>query len=109
MGRRYDANVDGRGLAAERCDHPLLQDAKNLRLHGDAHVADLIEKERSVRRLAECAEPIARRARECAAHMAEELALHEVVRYGRAIDRDKWLVAAHTVIMDGARDELLAG
>src|SRR5579863_810827 len=109
MGRRDDANGDRRRLAADRRDHSLLQGAKNLRLQGEAHIADLIKEERSVRRLAKGAEPIAGRARESAAHMAEELALHEIVRNGRAIDRDEWLVAAKTMIVDGARDELLAG
>ena len=49
MRRRDDAHVDGHAaVGAERLDHAFLEDAQELRLEPDVHVADLVEEERAL-------------------------------------------------------------
>ena len=78
MGRRDHANIDGNGLAANGRDDTLLQRPQNLRLHGNVHVADFVEKQRSVLGFAKRAFPVAHGARKRAANMTEQLAFHEL-------------------------------
>ena len=59
MGRRDHANIDGDRLAADRRDHALLQGPQDFRLHGERHVADLVEKERAAVGIAERARTVA--------------------------------------------------
>ncbi len=74
MGRRDHADVDGDGPAANGSDDALLQRAENLRLHGDVHVPDFIEKQGALLGFAKRSLPVADRARECAANVTEEFA-----------------------------------
>src|SRR6185436_10230637 len=84
------AAVDGVADAAELA---FLQKAKQLRLRGERQLADLVEKQRpAVCRLDQTG-AIAIRARERAAHVAEQLALDEVLRKRRAVDRGERLRA----------------
>ena len=53
--------------------------------------------------------PIAQRAGERALGVAEELALEQFARDRRAVDADQRPVAALAGLVDGARDQLLAG
>ncbi len=71
MGRRNDAHVDRDSLAAHWRHHALLKRAKDFGLHGQTHVADFVEEQRSTRSLAEGALAISRCAREGAPHMSE--------------------------------------
>ena len=109
MGRRDHANIHRNRLAANGRDDPLLQRPQDLRLHGDVHVADLIEKQRSVVGFAKRALPVTHGARKGAANMPEQLAFHELSRDRSAIDGDEQFAAAMTMIMNSARHELLAG
>ena len=109
MRRRDHANINGNGLAANRRDNTLLQGPQDLRLHGDVHVADLVEKQRSMLGFAKGALPVTHRACKGAANMAEQLAFHELGRDSSAIDGDERFAAAMTVVMNSARHELLAG
>jgi hypothetical protein len=59
MGRRDHANADGNGSAADRRNDALLQRAQDLRLHGDVHLADLVEKQGFMLGFAEGALPVA--------------------------------------------------
>ena len=52
---------------------------------------------------------IARRARERAAHVAEELALRQLARDGGAVDLDERAGRAAALLVDGLRRQLLAG
>ena len=48
MGRGDDAHVDlARALGAHRAHHAVLEHAEELGLHGEAHLADLVEEERA--------------------------------------------------------------
>src|ERR1700722_966395 len=109
MGRPDHANINRNGLAANRCDDTLLQGAQDLRLHGNVHVADLVEKQRSMLGFTKRALPVTHGAGKGAANMAKQLAFHELGRDCSTIDGDERFTAAMSVVMDGASHELLAG
>ena len=67
-------------VAADALDLALLQDAQQLGLHGQRHVADLVEEERAAARALELAAPLLGRAGERAGLVAEQLALDELAR-----------------------------
>ena len=73
-------------VAAEREDLARLQDAQELRLRLERHVADLVEEERPAVGELDEARLVAVGAAEGAAPVAEELALEQVVRDGGAVD-----------------------
>src|SRR5262249_51963993 len=106
--RRSDEARVERDLAVrpDRAHFALLQRAKQLRLHLERQLADLVEEQRSTVRLHE--ETIALRlgVRERAALVAEELALEQRRRHGRAVDRDERTVLAPALLMNRAGDEL---
>src|SRR5438309_2422135 len=84
--RRDDARVYGDRAGAAHASHlTLLEDAQQLRLRGRREVADRVEEQGAAARRLE--RPLAQRhgAREGAALVAEQLALHEVVGEGRAV------------------------
>ena len=60
-------------VAADPAYLPVLQDSQQLRLHGQRHVSDLVDKERGT--VAHLEEPLAARCRprKCARLVAEEL------------------------------------
>ena len=110
MRRGDDAHVAAhRHVAADALEHALLQHAQQLHLHGRAHVADLVEEQRAAFGDLEAA--LARRdgAGERALLVAEQLALEQVGGDRAAVDRHERALAARTEIMDGARDDFLAG
>src|SRR5205823_13177461 len=74
-----------------------------------AHVADLVEKQRSAVGLANASGAIACGTGKSSLHMPEELAFEELGGNGRAIDRDERFPAACAVLMQRARDHFLAG
>ena len=87
VGRRDHAHVDvARLIGADRAHLADRERAQQLGLHGDADLADLVEEQRAAIGAAE--QPLARvGAREGAAHVAEQLALGEVLRQRGAVDR----------------------
>src|SRR5258706_5332756 len=108
MSRGQHAHVDRDGLAAaDRLDLLLLDDAQELGLQRERQLADLVEEQRAAVRLAE--QPALRlvRAGECAAAVAEQLALDERRLQRRAVDRDQ-RAAAPGLPVQLARDALLA-
>jgi hypothetical protein len=85
-----------------------LEDAQQLRLQGERHLADLVEEE--VPPFACATRPVgAAGVGEGAAGMAEELAFEQGLRDGGAIDRDEGAVLPPAALVEGARDELLPG
>ena len=90
VGRREHAHVhpDAR-RAADRLDDLLLQHAQHLGLRLQAHVADLVEEERAAVGELELAAPVGDRAGERAAHVAEQLALDQLLGDRRAVDLDE--------------------
>ena len=92
-----------------RSNSALLQDAQELDLEGERHLADLVEEERAAVRAARSLPLVARvRAGEGAALVAEELALEQGLGDRAAVDRHERPVGSRAVRVDRARDELLA-
>src|SRR3989475_9896325 len=108
--RRDDARVYGDRAGAAHASHlTLLEDAEQLRLRGRREVADLVEEQGAAARRLE--RPLAHRhgAREGAALVAEQLALHEVVGEGRAVQGDEGPGRSATQPVQVSGYHLLAG
>ncbi len=105
--RRDHAHVDGERPGAAHAHHlALLEHAEHLGLHGEAHVADLVEEEGpAVRPLDEPRALLD--ARRHAAFDAEKLALEQRLGQRRAVDGDERSAAAAAVMVERARDQLL--
>ena len=88
------------GVAVERTEE--------LRLRVERQISDLVEEERAALGLLEGAAASRVRARERALLVAEELALDELARDARHVDRDERLVLARRERVERLRDELLA-
>jgi hypothetical protein len=86
-----------------------LEHAEQFRLHGERHLADLVEEDRAAARRFEEAAVILGRAGERAAAVAEELALEQGLGDRGAVDGEERLVGARRGAVDAARHELLAG
>ena len=99
MRRCDDTRGGAHRLAADRRDHLLLQSPEDLCLHRKRHVADLIEKQRSILGIPERARAVAGRSRERALHMAEQLAFEQVRGDGGAVDRNERALFAPAVIV----------
>src|SRR5256886_9791691 len=99
-------NRDGAG-PAQPLDLTLLCGTQDLRLQREAHVDDFIEKHRAARRLLEAANFAGDRAGERALLMPEQLALEQVLRNRRAVDRDERSGRLGAVQVDGAGYDLL--
>jgi hypothetical protein len=90
-----------------RVTDAVLQHAQHLRLRRQAHVADLVEEERSAVRLLEFPGAIRHGAGERALHVAEQLALDQL-RWDRgAVHLDERRLRARALRVDRARHELL--
>src|SRR5205814_2092406 len=108
--RRDEAEVDGFRLApAHRLDLALLQDAEQLALQRQRHIADLVEEERAAAGELEATLPRLRRAGEGAFHMPEQLRLEQVLRDRGAVHGDERSQRASRQPMHRLRDELLPG
>ena len=109
VGRRDHPHVDLPGLvAADALERALLQGAQQLGLQARAHRADFVEEQRAAVRLLQPPRPTGERAGERAPDVPEQLRLEQRVRNGAAVDRHQPLVAARTVVVDGARHQFLA-
>src|SRR5262249_50430962 len=95
--------------ASHALDLALLDRAQQLRLEVESQVADLVEKQRAARRELELAQLLLDRAGERAALVAEQRAFDELVRNRRHVDRDERRVAAARLLVQQARQQLLAG
>ncbi len=80
-------------LAAERAERPLLQHAQQLGLRGRRHLGDLVEEQRAAVGEFEAALAARDGAGERALLVAEQLALEQRVRDGRAVERHERLPA----------------
>ena len=110
VGGRDDPDVDlDRLRRADGQDLLRLDRAQQLRLEPERHVADLVEEDRAAPRAAEEALLRRDRAGERAAHVAEELALEQVLRDRGAVDGQEDALRDLAEVVDGARDDLLAG
>ena len=110
VGRRDDAHVDFDGAA--RADRPhlaFLQHAQQLDLQRRRHLADFVEEHRAGVRGLEHALGVGDRAGERALDVAEELGFEQRFGERAAVDRHERPARAVAVLMNGARDQLLAG
>src|SRR5438477_5647008 len=90
-------------------DFPFLNRAQDLALQHEAHVADLVEKQRSTARAFEAADLACDGAGERTFLMPEQLALEQILRNRGAVHGDERLGAAWPVRVNRPRDELFAG
>ena len=94
--------------AADARDLPVLDRAEDLRLRPRRHVADLVEEERPAVGLLPLALAVLEGARERPLHVAEELALDELLGDRGAVDLDERARGARRGAVQRPRDELLA-
>ena len=107
--RRDDADADAdRLLAADALQLAVLQDAEQLRLRRLVQVADLVEEDRPAVGQLEPAAPQRRRAGERPLLVAEQLALDQLGRDGRAVDLDERPGRERTLPMDVRGEQFLA-
>jgi hypothetical protein len=95
--------------AAHPLELPLLEHAQELGLELGPQVADLVEIERTALGQLEASEPPLVGVGERAALVAEQLGLEQRGRDRRARDGDERLAGPAAVVVDRARDHLLAG
>jgi hypothetical protein len=86
----------------------LLENAQQALLHGEAHLADLVQEERAAMRGFDDADAVAYGAGERTTRVAEEFALEERFGERTAVDGDEGCVATVRQPMDSARHQLLA-
>ena len=104
-----DAHVAlARDVAADALVDSFLQDAQQLHLHRQAHVADLVEEQRAALGDLEAALAGGDRAGERALLVAEQFGLEQLGGNGAAVDGDERTLAARAERMDGARGDLLS-
>src|SRR5438270_3439630 len=110
VGRRHDAGVHRAGPARPQARHrALLQRAEELRLQVERQLDDVVEQERATVGQLEFPRAAARAgAGECPGLVAEELALEQLPRNRRAVDRDERAVAPRPAAVDRLREDLLA-
>jgi len=103
-----DARVhDERARAAQPLEAPVLEHAQELRLEPRREVADLVEEDRAAAGQLEAARPTRRGAREGAALVAEELALHQRGGERGAVHVDEGAVPATGARVQRPRHEPL--
>src|SRR5207244_10341740 len=106
-GDNADIRLD-RLVAANALERSGLQHAQNLRLRRQRHVADFVEKNRAFVALLELADALGGGASERSLFVAEQLAFQQIFRNRGAVDRQERLGAAPAVMVNRARDQLLA-
>ena len=102
-------STDLLGAPAEAAEAALLQHAQQLDLRRRRHLADLVEEQRAAVRQLEAALPPIGRAGEGALLVAEDFALEQRLGNRGAVDGDERKAGARAQLVDGLRDQLLAG
>ncbi len=102
-----DAHVAlARDVAADALIDALLQDAQQLHLHRQTHVADLVEEQRAALGDFESSLAGGDGAGEGALLVTEQFALEELGGNGAAVDGDEGTLTARTRGVNGARGDL---
>ncbi|MNL66120.1 hypothetical protein D3C87_1905380 [compost metagenome] len=110
MRRRDNAHVHRHDpRATHRGDLAFLQDAQDLGLGCQRHVADFIQEQRAALGFAKAAGAVAGGAGISAFDVAEQFAFHQLDGNRGAIDGHERSRATRAVAMQGARDQFLAG
>ena len=109
VGRSEDAEVDrDRRGPAEPHELALLERTLELRLHGQRQITDLVHEEGARVGLLQQSAPLGDRAGERTGLVAEELALEQRLRDGRALDRHERTARTRGCGVQRACDQLLA-
>src|SRR5437762_3795006 len=98
-----------RAIAAETFEFLLLKDAQQLGLKFQRNVTGFIEEERAAVGQLEAADFLIDGPGECATLMSEEFGFEKPGGDGGAIDLDESAISARTEVVNGAREEFLAG
>ena len=107
IGRREHARIDRDRAVPTHTRHlPFLQHTKQFGLRSGRQVTDLVQEQRAPRRRLECTFPHAGRSGERAAFVPEQLALDQVLRQRRAVDRQKRTRAGLAQPMQLPRNQL---
>src|SRR4051794_12697891 len=100
VGRTEDADVHAeRVVLADAAEFARFEEPEQLHLHALVELADLVEEERAA--VGHLEQPLAVGVGpgERTATVAEELALHEVLGQGAAVDRDERLAGASALVV----------
>src|SRR5436190_6564639 len=86
IGRRHDTNIDSTGpIVADSLEFTFLENPQELCLKDEGYFADLVQEQRSAVGELEPTRAVLVRSGERATHMAEKLALEELLRNRRAV------------------------
>jgi hypothetical protein len=109
MRRCHHADVGvAAGMAADRIERPVFQDAQQLHLEARAHLADLVEEDRSPVGELEAPGAGGNGAGEGPANVTEQLALQQLLRDRATVHRNEAAARAARQVVERARDQLLA-
>src|SRR5690554_514600 len=109
VGRGEDAAIDADLLGGTDGAHlSLLQNAQQFDLHRLAELADFVEENRATRGGLKKSLLVGEGTGEGAFFMPEKLTFDEVFGDSAAVDGQKWKFRARTLLMNRARDQLLA-
>ncbi len=110
VGRGQNADIDAnRFRSAHPLDFSLLQDAQNLGLRGQGHVADFVQEDGASVAELEFSQTLAGGPGERALFVAKQFTLDQIVGNRCAVDGDERLGGPMTVFPDRASNEFLAG
>ncbi len=109
MSRHYHAHVHAHWSRSANALHlALFQNPQQLGLHDGRHVADLIQKQRPAMRLLELPAVTRRCPSERSLLVPEQLALDQLARHRRAVQRDERFFAPRAAVVNRTRDQFLA-
>ena len=107
--RRHDPDIHGpRSVVADALDFSLFENAQELHLRGQGHLAHFIEEQSSPISELELAFTVGRRTGERTPDMTEQLALDRPFRHPAAVERHEPLVGTLGQVVDRPGDQLLA-
>jgi hypothetical protein len=110
VGRRNDADI---GFQQPRAPQPLelalLQDAQELGLRRQTHLADFVQEQHAACRQFDLSRLGLLRTRERAAFVAEQFRFEQLLRQRGTVQRDEWAVASARRAMNEAGDDFLPG
>ena len=110
VGRCDDAHINrDLGNATHTIELAFRHDPEQPALQIVRHVSDLVQKQRSLFRLLKSADAALIGTGESPFFVTEQFGFKQISGDGRCIDRDKYLVASNTVIVQGSRDQLFSG
>jgi hypothetical protein len=95
--------------ATQAFEFLFLQYAKQFGLKLRRNIADLIQEERAFIGQLEAAKLLRDSSSECSLFVAKKLAFQKIEWNGGAVQLDKWAPAPRADIVNGTRDQLLAG